>query len=231
MWGDLGAAIDGAVRRRRRCAASSCAAPARRRSRPATTSASSRPSASNKAQAIEYGRVDARDGGGARRLPASAGRPDPRHLRGRRPRDRRAVRPAHLRRGQPLRRADQEPGARDGVPRDGAARAPRRPGRRARDPARGPHLRRGRGEGQGTRHARGGGRRRRSGGAGDRAAHRRRRAAGRALAQEVRAAPRRPARRSPRPSTTKCFDCFDTEDFREGYAAFLAKRKPEFRGR
>jgi enoyl-CoA hydratase/carnithine racemase len=28
-----------------------------------------------------------------------------------------------------------------------------------------------------------------------------------------------------------CFDCFDTEDFRIGYAAFLAKRKPEFRGR
>jgi enoyl-CoA hydratase/carnithine racemase len=29
----------------------------------------------------------------------------------------------------------------------------------------------------------------------------------------------------------ECFDCFDTEDFRIGYAAFLAKRKPEFLGR
>ena len=28
-----------------------------------------------------------------------------------------------------------------------------------------------------------------------------------------------------------CFDCFDTEDFRIGYAAFLAKRKPAFTGR
>ncbi|MEO8506105.1 MAG: enoyl-CoA hydratase-related protein [Betaproteobacteria bacterium] len=39
----------------------------------------------------------------------------------------------------------------------------------------------------------------------------------------------------PRPLTAteedECFDCFDTEDFRLGYAAFLAKRKPEFRGR
>jgi enoyl-CoA hydratase len=39
----------------------------------------------------------------------------------------------------------------------------------------------------------------------------------------------------PRPPTVaereECFDCFDTEDFRIGYAAFLAKRKPEFKGR
>jgi enoyl-CoA hydratase len=39
----------------------------------------------------------------------------------------------------------------------------------------------------------------------------------------------------PRPLTAaeadECFDCFDTEDFRIGYAAFLAKRKPVFVGR
>jgi len=39
----------------------------------------------------------------------------------------------------------------------------------------------------------------------------------------------------PRPLTAaeqdECFDCFDTADFREGYAAFLAKRKPTFTGR
>lgn len=29
----------------------------------------------------------------------------------------------------------------------------------------------------------------------------------------------------------ECFDCFDTADFRIGYAAFLAKQKPEFSGR
>ena len=29
----------------------------------------------------------------------------------------------------------------------------------------------------------------------------------------------------------ECFECFDTEDFRIGYSAFLAKKKPEFVGR
>jgi enoyl-CoA hydratase len=29
----------------------------------------------------------------------------------------------------------------------------------------------------------------------------------------------------------ECFDCFDTEDFRIGYAAFLAKQKPKFTGK
>lgn len=29
----------------------------------------------------------------------------------------------------------------------------------------------------------------------------------------------------------ECFDCFDTEDFRIGYAAFLAKTKPKFLGK
>ncbi|MGE5088739.1 MAG: enoyl-CoA hydratase/isomerase family protein [Candidatus Levyibacteriota bacterium] len=39
----------------------------------------------------------------------------------------------------------------------------------------------------------------------------------------------------PRPITAaeadECFDCFDTEDFRIGYAAFLAKARPGFTGR
>jgi len=29
----------------------------------------------------------------------------------------------------------------------------------------------------------------------------------------------------------ECYDCFDTEDFRIGYAAFLAKQKPKFTGK
>ena len=39
----------------------------------------------------------------------------------------------------------------------------------------------------------------------------------------------------PRPLTEaeldECFDCFDTEDYRTGYSAFLAKQKPKFVGR
>jgi enoyl-CoA hydratase len=29
----------------------------------------------------------------------------------------------------------------------------------------------------------------------------------------------------------ECFDCFDSEDFRIGYASFLAKKKPAFVGK
>ncbi|HSS70078.1 MAG TPA: enoyl-CoA hydratase-related protein [Casimicrobiaceae bacterium] len=40
---------------------------------------------------------------------------------------------------------------------------------------------------------------------------------------------------NPRPLSAaeidECFDCFDTEDFRIGYAAFLAKKKPRFVGK
>ena len=75
----------------------------------------------NKAQAIDYGRIMHATAQLARRLPASAGRADPRHLRRRRSRDRRAVRPAHLRRIEPLRRADQESRPRHGLSGDGAA--------------------------------------------------------------------------------------------------------------
>jgi enoyl-CoA hydratase/carnithine racemase len=44
---------------------------------------------------------------------------------------------------------------------------------------------------------------------------------------------RRLAQGTPISSTERdeCFDCFDTEDFRIGYAAFLAKTKPRFKGR
>ncbi len=94
---------------------------------------------------------------------------------------------------EPLRRADQEPRAGDGLRRDGAAGAPGRPRGRARNPARRADLRCAEAKEKGlvTRVVAGrpGGRR----GTRHSPAHCRRRAAGRALAQEVRAAPRRPA--------------------------------------
>ena len=43
------------------------------------------------------------------------------------------------------------------------------------------------------------------------------------------------SRANPQPITgaeaDECFACFDTDDFRIGYAAFLAKEKPAFTGR
>ena len=114
---DLGAGDRRAVRRRRRFAASSCAAPARSAFSPGNDIGEFATERANKAQAIDYGTAMHATAAGARRVPPSAGRADPRHLRRRRTRDRRAVRPAHLRRVEPLRRADQEPRPRDGVSR------------------------------------------------------------------------------------------------------------------
>ena len=183
---------------------------------------------SNKAQAIEYGGVMHRDGRGARGLPASARRADPRHLRRRRPRDRRAVRPAHLRRSRagsarrsrtsasswPIRRwrrscGSSAPPSRSRSCSRAASSTRRKRSRRGSSRASSPDDQVAQ---RGARH---------------RAAHRRRRAAGRALAQEVRATARGPAT-DHRRRARRGFDCFDTEDFREGYAAFLAKRKPKF---
>ena len=103
--------------------------------------------------------------------------------------------------------------------------------RRAGDPARRARVRRRRSAAEGPRDARGSGRRRRGRSARDGRAHRRRRAARRALAQEVRAPAGRPDAADAGDEHDECFDCFDTEDFRIGYAAFLAKRKPRFTGR
>jgi len=54
--------------------------------------------------------------------------------------------------------------------------------------------------------------------------------AGRALAQEVRTAPGR-RRRTHGAGNRRVLRLLDTEDFRIGYSAFLAKKKPEFVGR
>ena len=119
----------------------------------------------------------------------------------------------------------------DGVSGNGAAGAPRRRRRRARDPARRAHLRRRRGEGQAPRHARRSRCRGRRGGAGRR---RERIADGAPLvARWHKKFARRLAEGRPLADDEydECFACFDTEDFRTGYAAFLAKTKPEFRGK
>jgi enoyl-CoA hydratase/carnithine racemase len=141
-----------------------------------------------------------------------------------------AVRPTHLRRIEPFRSADQEPRARHGVSGNGAARAAGGAGCRFGNPARGRIF-------------------------GAAEAKEKRLVtrvvpdddvASEALATAQRIAEGAPlaarwhkkfARRlgDPRPIAAdehdECFDCFDTEDFRIGYAAFLAKRKPEFVGR
>src|SRR5438552_9029198 len=119
-------------------------------------------------------------------MPPPAGHADQRRLRRRRARDRGALRLAHLSRVFALRRADQEPEADHGVCRNGAADPPGRRRRGAENPARGSHLRRGRGEGKAPGDSHRVRRQSRCRGAGKRRAHRRRRAAGRALAQEVR---------------------------------------------
>ncbi len=169
---------------------------------------------------------------GAGRMPPSAGGADPRHLRRRRSGDRCAVRPAHLRDVEPLRRTDQESRTGDGLCRDGAAGATGRSQRRARDPARGTHLRRRGSEGQRVSS--------RASLPDDQVA-----AEARATAERIaEGAPlvarwhkkfaRRLAEGEPADSAQEldeCFDCFDTEDFRIGYAAFLAKKKPKFDGR
>ena len=173
----------------------------------------------------------ARDGARARRVPASAGRADPRHLRRRRTRDRRAVRSSHLRRIEPLRRADQESRPRHGLSGDGAARAPRRPRRRARDPARRPDLRRRRGEGEAARHARRSRRRRRRRGAArPRSASPTARRSSRAGTRSSRAAS--PIRgRSPPPSTTSASTASTPRISASATRRSSPSASPEFVGR
>jgi hypothetical protein len=62
------------------------------------------------------------------------------------------------------------------------------------------------------------------------AADRFRRTAGGPLAQALRAATGRGKPLSAA-DIDAAFDCFDTEDFRTGYRAFLAKETPKFSGR
>ena len=137
------------------------------------------------------------------------------------------VRSAHLRRIEPLRRADQEPGARDGLPGDGAAGAPRRPDVALEILLEGRIF--GAAEAKDKRLVT-------------------RVVPDAEVAAEVQATAQRIADGAPlvarwhkkfarrlaesRPITAaehdECFACFDTEDFRIGYSSFVAKKKPEF---
>ena len=166
------------------------------------------------------------------RLPPSDRGADPRHLRRRRARDRGAVRHAHLRRVEPLRRADQEARPRDGLRRDdGPARA-RGQGGRARDPARGARVRRRGGERQGAGHARRARRRGRGRGAAPpRRASPTARRSSPAGTRNSRAACRDPRRLDAAPNTTRASPASTPRTSGRLSAAFLAKRKPDFKGR
>ena len=144
----------------------------------------------------------ARHGDVARGLPASARRADPRHLRRRRAGDRGAcdmrICGESSRFGAPIKNLGLVMAYPEMAPLVRLCRRPRRP----RDPARRPDLRRRRGEGKGPGDAGRARRRGRRRGAGERRAHRRGRAAGRPLAQAVRAPPRRRRRAHGRRDTT-----------------------------
>ena len=155
MWRGARRGDRRALRRRRRALHHRSAAPASRRSRPATTSASSRPSARTRRRRRDYGAImhahrRARSPPAAirwsRRSTASASAAGSRS-----PRCATCASAATSSRfGAPIKNL--------GLVMAYAEMAPLvrlvGPGRRARDPARGPHLRRRRGEGEGPRHAR-----------------------------------------------------------------------------
>ena len=126
MWKRLGEVFARALGRRRGALHRDPRRGRPRRSRPATTSPSSPPSAPTSSRRAPTARTCAAPIEAIGRLPPSGGGADPRHLRRRRPRDRRPRRPPHLRRVEPLRRADQQARAGDGVCRDRLADRARR---------------------------------------------------------------------------------------------------------
>ncbi len=113
---------------------------------------------------------------------------------------------------------------------DGADDPPHGSRCRTRNPAGGPRVRRRRGKRKATRVARGRRRQGRRGSMGNGAAGRRRAPLAARWHKKF-------VRRLAAPVAIsdaeydECFDCFDTEDFRIGYQAFLAKQRPDFVGR